>query len=40
MATVRLAARVAVVASHAHDAFAADIEKNTVTMSNTRTTPK
>ena len=36
---MRVAARVAVVASHAHGSFGADVEKNTVTMSNTRTTP-
>jgi len=39
MATVRLAARVAVVASHAHGSLGAEIEKNTVIMGNTSTTP-
>ena len=39
MATVRLAARVAVVASQAHGSLGADIEKNTVIKSSTRTTP-
>jgi hypothetical protein len=40
MASMRVAARVAVVASHAHGSFGAEMEKNTVTMSNARTTPK
>ena len=40
MASMRVAARVAVVASHAHGSSGADMEKNTVTMSNARTTPK
>ncbi len=39
MANVRLAARVAVVASQAHGSLGTDMEKNQVTMSNTRTTP-
>src|SRR5918995_7241606 len=39
MTSVSVAARVAVVASHAHESFGADMEKNTVMMSNTRTTP-
>jgi hypothetical protein len=37
MATMRLAAKATVVASHAHGVLGADIEKNTVIMSNTRT---
>ena len=39
MATMRVAARAAVVASHAYGSLGADIEKNTVIMSNTRTRP-
>jgi hypothetical protein len=39
MAITRLAARVAVVASHAQGSLGADIEKNTVMMSRARTTP-
>ncbi len=37
MATMRLAAKATVVANHAHLVLGADIEKNTVIMSNTRT---
>jgi len=39
MANIRLAARVTVVASHVHGSLGADIEKNNVTMSKTKTTP-
>ena len=37
MATIRLATKATVVASHAHRVLGADIEKKTVIMSNTRT---
>src|SRR5919107_6296100 len=39
MAIMSVTDRVAVVASHAHGSFGADMVKNNVTMSNTRTTP-
>jgi hypothetical protein len=40
MVILRLAARITAVASHAQGSSGADIEKNTVPMSRSKTTPK